>query len=274
MQWLKPILNRFGRSGTRTSATNKAAPIAVSATHDIVSSAPIFTYVPGHEPIELVSYYEGFSRYYPNCELQTKRWFVENIAPDWIMFDVGANIGYFSILFSRLTTKGKIYAFEPTRTVDLLRTNLMHHRCHNVEVMQLALGTASGRIEENIYRIWGQPPEKMPYDFSTIDEIVERLDLARLDCLKIDCDSFDFEVLRGGSKTLEHFNPWIVVELNHALAIRNQSVPEVLEWLLDRGYDHAHVLDHENFVLRRKVGTVSSSLTTIKLSFEARPIAA
>jgi uncharacterized protein YecE (DUF72 family) len=90
--------------------------------------------------------------------------------------------------------------------------------------------------------------------------------------LKIDCDSFDFEVLRGASKTLERFNPWIVVELNHALAIRNQSVPEALEWLLERGYDHAHVLDHENYVLRRAEFPVAAPLTTMTLSFEARPV--
>ena len=84
---------------------------------------------------------------------------------------LGRTSDIISILFSRLAAKGKVYAFEPTRTVDLLRTNLTHHRCHNVEVMQLALGAVSGRIEENIYRIWGQPPEKMPYDFSTLDEL-------------------------------------------------------------------------------------------------------
>ena len=50
-------------------------------------------------------------------------------------------------------------------------------------------------------------------------------------------------------------------------------MPEVLEWLLDRGYDHAHVLDHENYVLRRAEFSVGAPLTTMTLSFEARPVA-
>jgi hypothetical protein len=35
--------------------------------------------VPGHRLIELVAYYPEFVDYYLECELQTKRWFVENI---------------------------------------------------------------------------------------------------------------------------------------------------------------------------------------------------
>jgi len=50
------------------------------------------TLIPGHKPIELKAYYPHQIEYYPECELQTKRWFVENVRPDWIMFDIGANI--------------------------------------------------------------------------------------------------------------------------------------------------------------------------------------
>ena len=57
--------------------------------------------VPGHKSIELVADLHQVD-YYPECELQTKRWFVENVQSDWVMFDVGANIGYYSILFSQL----------------------------------------------------------------------------------------------------------------------------------------------------------------------------
>ena len=60
IQLLKKFLNRLNRRGSSTSATNKAASIAVLARYDIVSSIPIFTYVPEHESIELVSYYESF----------------------------------------------------------------------------------------------------------------------------------------------------------------------------------------------------------------------
>lgn len=249
--------------------------LAKDSIADRAIAAPIFTLVPGHDPIELVAYYPEFADYYPQCELQTKRWFVDNVQRNWTIFDAGANIGYYSILFSRLAPIGRVYAFEPTDTIDFLQRNVDHHSAANVQALRIALGARSGLVKENIYRIWGQPPEYKEYEFATIDEIVERLRLYQLDCVKIDVDSFDFEVLQGAERTLQKFNPWIVVELNHALAKRNHSAAEALEWLVARGYSNAHVLDYENYVLRRLVTEPPlpiSSDPTLRLSFEQRPV--
>ena len=155
----------------------------------------IYTLVPGEEPIELVDYYSDFISYYPECELQTKRWFVENIEKEWVIFDVGANIGYYSILFSRLASMGRVFAFEPTETITKLKANIDCHGCSNVTAFNTALGAREGKIEENIYRIWGRPPERRIYKFSTIDDMVNKLGLTRLDCVKIDVDSFDLDNL-------------------------------------------------------------------------------
>ena len=233
----------------------------------------LFTLVPGERPIELVEYYPEFVDYYLECELQTKRWFVENMRRDWVCFDVGANIGYYSILFSRLAPEGRVYAFEPTDTIGLLQKNLAHHTARNVEPIKVALGSFSGRLTENVFRIWGQPAERKEYDFETIDNMVNTLHLDRLDCLKIDVDSFDFDVLRGARSTLERFNPWIVIELNHALAKRNQTVNEALEWLVSRGYESAFITDKENFILRRDTTTsTASSSRSFQLTFDSRPL--
>jgi len=67
---------------------------------------PIFTEIPGGQPIELIEYYKEFIDYYPKCELATKQWFVQNVEKNWVILDCGANIGYFSILFSRLAYTG------------------------------------------------------------------------------------------------------------------------------------------------------------------------
>jgi FkbM family methyltransferase len=235
---------------------------------------PIQTLIPDRPPIELIAYYPQFSGYYPECELQTKRWFVDHVAPDWIMFDAGANIGYYAILFSQLAQRGKIYAFEPTETIEMLRLNLGHHDCLNVTPLEIALGSASGKREEKVFKIWGDEPEHRLFDFATVDDMVSRLALSRLDCIKIDVDSFDFEVLRGAEKTLKRFNPWVVVELNHALSKRNQSVPEALEWLYSIGYDGAHVTDHDNYILHRdpKNNEAITTNPSMLLSFESRPL--
>jgi FkbM family methyltransferase len=225
------------------------------------------TSIPGRPDIELPAFYESFAWYYPNCELQTKEWFVKNARPDWVYIDCGANIGYYSILFSQLSPLGKVHAVEPTATADMLEINIKHNRCRNIVVHRLAMGQCSGRRVEKIFRLWGQAAEEYEYDFLTLDHFVEQAKVERLDCIKIDVDSFDFEVLMGAEKTLERFDPWLVVELNHALGVRGYSNMAALSWLRDRGYQQALVLDYDNFVLRRSRGSELLTQRSFHLNF-------
>jgi FkbM family methyltransferase len=233
-----------------------------------------FTRIPGREPIEFVAFYPEFRDYYRNCELQTKRWFIENVGRDWHIFDVGANVGYYSILFSQLAPEGQIYAFEPTETISMLQRNLAHAGCGNVACLQVALAARVGKFEDDIFRIWGKDAERRTFTFSSVDAIVAKLGLDRLDCIKIDVDSYDLDVLWGARHTLDRLNPWVVVELNHALAKRGHGVGEALEWLASRGYDKALVLDGENFALHRTSGAqqAPAERPSIEVSFETRPV--
>lgn len=226
------------------------------------------TRIPGRPDIELPAFYESFEWYYPNCELETKNWVVENAQADWIYFDCGANIGYYSILFSKMSPEGHIHAVEPTTTATMLVENLVHNKCPNVTVHQKALGQYPGRRKEKIFRLWGGPPDELEYDFTTIDILTEELNLQKLDCLKIDVDSFDFEVLMGAEKTLEKFDPWLVVELNHALGVRGYSNMAALSWLVERGYKNTIVLDFDNFIFKKSVpAAMFTTSRNIQLNF-------
>lgn len=241
--------------GTAAKLGIPAAPPAKTAGDGL---KPLYTLVPGAQPIELIDYYPSFADYYPECELQTKRWFVENVGKDWVIFDVGANIGYYSILFSRLAPSGRVFAFEPTETIKKLKRNVFG--CTNIIAFERALGAAASASDENVHGI------------STVDAMIHELSLTRLDSLKVDVDGFDFEVLQGAEETLARFDPWVVIELNHALAKRNHSVPEAFQWLTARGYNSAFVLDHKNFVLRRTGQGPSTGLPKLELTFDTRPL--
>jgi hypothetical protein len=130
------------------------------------------TKIPGRPDIELPAYYESFEWYYPNCELQTKEWFVKNAQPDWVYIDCGANIGYYSILFSQLSSAGFVHAVEPTVTADMLARNLEHNNAKNVEIHRVALGEFPGVRRDKVYRIWGEAAEEREYQFTTIDQLV------------------------------------------------------------------------------------------------------
>lgn len=175
------------------------------------------------------------------------------------------------MLFARHASKGHVHAFEPTDTARLLRTNLAAAGAANVTVHEVALGNATGRREEAIYRIWGSAPEMKEYPFTTLDTFVAETGLDRLDLVKIDVDGFDLEVLKGARETLRRFDPWVLIELNHALATRGQSVSEALLWLSGQGYTEALVLDQENFLFRR-ARTARGAGEGLRLRFDREPV--
>jgi FkbM family methyltransferase len=191
-----------------------------------------------------ISLYPGDD--YRNYEKQTADLFRTLIKNDWTVFDCGAKTGYFTLLFSELCDDGIVHSFEPTSTFDMLVNNVNHNDIKNTVLNKLALGEKSGQIEDNIYRIWGQSSERMIYEFTTIDEYCEKNNINKLDLMKIDVDSYDFELLKGSVKTLQTLKPIITVELNHALHIRNVTVPEVISWLSEMNYSLVHITNDEN----------------------------
>ncbi len=209
------------------------------------------TLVPGQDPIELVAFYEEFLDYYPKCEMQTKRWFLENVQEDWVSLDVGANVGYHSILIAKHSPFGKVFAFEPTETFEMLCRNLDHNNVRNVVPVKRAVSNTCGVERAPIYRIWGHDPDVIEVDFVTVDQFVEEAQLTRVDLIKVDVDGFDVDVLRGAKKTLDKFSPTVIVELNHALATRGQSISEALDWMLERKYSNATIVDADNYVFTK-----------------------
>lgn len=205
------------------------------------------TLVPGQPPVGLVSWYKRFNAYYPTCEMQSKRWMVQNIKKDWVCLDAGANIGYHSILMARLAAEGTVHSFEPTKTFSMLENNVKHSRLDNLVLNRAALGS-SGQGGGKIYRIWGARPESYSGKWTTVDEYLKSQATKRLDFLKVDVDGFDFEVLQGAKESISTFRPIVLVEINHALATRNKTASDIFAFMLRQKYSRALVLDSDNYV--------------------------
>lgn len=132
----------------------------------------------------------------------------------------------------------------------MLTSNISHYDINNVILNKKALGEKTGNIEDNIYRIWGQNPEKQIYDFITIDDYYKQNNIQQLNLMKIDVDSYDFELLKGAVNTLKILKPIITIELNHALHLRNTTPQEVIDWLQNIGYKQINITDNENYTFK------------------------
>jgi FkbM family methyltransferase len=102
-----------------------------------------------------------------------------------VVVDVGANIGYFTLLFAGLVGKqGKVFAFEPEDSnCALLTRNVTYNRYKNIVVERKAVSNLTGRIRLYV--------ADNPVLHSTIDQEGE-VRVCEVDGIRLD----DYEMLR------------------------------------------------------------------------------
>lgn len=153
------------------------------------------------------------------------------IPEDGVVLDVGAHAGQYAKIFSRLASRGQVYAFEPgSYARSILRVALALNRRRNVAVLPLGLGAREGT---EILTLPVKRPgsygfglahfgpetrfatvEREAVAISTIDRMVELLGLSRLDFIKADIEGWELQLVRGGRHAIERFRPAMLLELN------------------------------------------------------------
>lgn len=152
-----------------------------------------------------------------------------NLAPGDAFFDIGANIGFFSLIAARrVGTEGQVYAFEPVpRNAAAIRRTAQLNGFHAIRVFPEAVGATIGRAELLLARHIGgaalasaeAPPDMNGYlevDVTTLDDAIARHGLRPPSLVKIDVEGAEIEVLRGMTETLRAHRPSIIYEIDDA----------------------------------------------------------
>ncbi len=149
------------------------------------------------------------------------------IRPGWVAFDVGANFGYYTLLFARLVgPTGCVYSFEPaSANYERLRRNIALNNVSNVRAYRVALGDRCGEASL-IAHSTGNPAEirvgrtdeqgSETTALTTLDQAVEAERLRRLDFIKVDIEGSELRFLAGAKKTLSQFRPMMMIETHPA----------------------------------------------------------
>jgi len=84
-----------------------------------------------------------------NKERQAVEWFLSRIDPGCVVWDVGANVGLWTLITARrVGPTGKVVAFEPfAEAMTLLRANLRDNGLSNVVLRPEALGQRDGEAD-------------------------------------------------------------------------------------------------------------------------------
>lgn len=148
------------------------------------------------------------------------------IQKDFTCIDVGANIGYHTIGFSKLCTNGFVYSFEPQKEIfNILSANIaLNNSSQNVLQYRDALGDKAELMqfnkiedckEKNSSLInWGgrKIVTNGSGEGSLQTKTLDSFDFSKVDFIKLDVEGFEVKFLDGATQTIESNKPIIFFE--------------------------------------------------------------
>jgi FkbM family methyltransferase len=192
------------------------------------------------------------------------------------VIDIGANIGYFTVLASKLIGPEKsVYSFEPqARVVTRLSRQIELNALCNVKVFPIALsdkqGTVSFHVPSEGYEGYGSMHANGRFNvMKTIEVATERLDdvLCKLNnpkigLVKMDAEGAELLILRGATQLLSSPDrPVLIFEANETNCKPfGYCVFDILQFVHTFGY-RLRQLDGEDWIaepLNRNSNTGSS----------------
>jgi FkbM family methyltransferase len=169
----------------------------------------------------------GFSR--GTLEIGVQEALRRHVRPGSVVYDVGANIGFFSLIAGRLGAT--VHAFEPVpENVIAIRENAALNDLL-IEVHETAVADYDGRSTVSLpdEASWSHLTDlgEHPDATRTIDVAVTTLDAfgGAPDVVKIDVEGYEVEVLKGMTGLLTAARPILIIELH---GTRNDIVAKLL----------------------------------------------
>ena len=166
-----------------------------------------------------------------------------------ILIDIGANIGFYSILSSRRF--GQIYSFEPNeRNFKVLKKNIENNKLKNIKILNYGLGENEEVLIGNS-NTKGKLFQTSGFAINKDNKKGERVLVKKGDdvlqfknktlTIKIDVESFEFFVLKGLKSTL--INNWCILQIE----IWEKNNEEVHKFLKSLGYKMINLIDGDSY---------------------------
>ena len=167
---------------------------------------------------------------------EDRRHLAHYIRPGMTVVDIGANIGFYSLMMADLVgLSGRVYAFEPDPQLfeAAVRNASLNNKENVISIQNLALGSRCGQA--TLYRSAFNSGDNrlsasdrasaVPVRVATLDEVLPGI---RIDWIKIDVQGWEPEVFRGMFQTIQN-NPQVRLYFEYWPAGLRKAAEDVME---------------------------------------------
>ena len=171
-----------------------------------------------------------------------------SLAKGGIFIDIGANIGYYSVVAAKLPNV-RVLAFEPSphETKRLLH-NVQINGLENVKLYPTALSNRTGTAILNLFGVDNPGKNSLLVDESSItkaiivpcnrlDTLIEKSVMQQVNLIKIDVEGLEYEVLQGMEDIVCNFKGKFIVEMNYTMtSIGAVNPDQIYQWMAARNF--------------------------------------
>ena len=157
---------------------------------------------------------------------------------DGVFVDVGANIGYYSLLMAKICKK--VYAIEPdAECFEILKKNVEENNLKNVVLLKMAASNkkekkylikdkenqGNGRIQSTPIPSFDKEGRRTFYDEVITDTLDNILKIEqKISCIKIDTQGWEAQVIEGAKKMLKRDEPTLFLEYTPSEYMNNKMI--------------------------------------------------
>ena len=165
-----------------------------------------------------------------------------------IIFDIGANLGWYSIMLALLDENKKIFSFEPIKEVfNQMNENIYLNNLTNISTHCFALSDSESEVEmyytpnqtgaTSFKNLHNTSEKSRVIRTKTLDDFFLKTKLNTLEFIKCDVEGAELLVLKGGIETIKKYLPILFLEMLRKWSKKFDYHPnEILNLLAQSGY--------------------------------------
>jgi FkbM family methyltransferase len=161
-------------------------------------------------------------------EHEKQQLFQKLLGAGQVLFDLGANVGFFSLLASRLVgDAGRVVAVEPaSRNIAYLRRHIALNGIGNIDLLEAAVSSEEGFafFDSAVLPTTGHLTESTSgcrVSTVVLDKLVSRGSIPKPHLIKCDIEGAEYEALRGAVQILQNCRP-IVLLATHGTGVHQR----------------------------------------------------